>query len=907
MIRKKEKEELEKVLRQIFHEIIQDKEVYEDFRIENKVQKGTFDTDFENVRKVIITPTRMLLYPAEAVMGSRIIRKVGANRVIRVVFRDDTMENMRGMDCPPHIIEESSLTDDVKFRDALLDIPMYVPVQKLNSFSTLVDEPFFRSMVVARAKASLKLLNEKKQIKIPLDQGRIMFGIVDPYGILQYGQVFVQYSKSTSTNYACKVKTILKGPVMVSKNPMCNPGDLRVFEAINIPALRHLVDTVVFPQSGPRPHPDEMAGSDLDGDEYSLIWDKELLLEKNEPAFDYTPLVPESRSVRGSESFEESESVPIEDLIQKSTEFFVDYMSMDLIGIIANAHLANSDLYGLNSEICSKIAKKQMTAVDFAKTEIPPEKPERYPDFMDKDYLPSYESPRLLGILHRKISKFYNTISVILSHEEEKPPLDRNVDFPGWEKYKSVAFTLHEKYANELDHLRVAYGIKNEGELFSQHFTVLEQALNSRESYNMSSFTTATLIQSQVFKIFTVYRRIFFEEFGVHFSSKEPKEIIKENVPASEEMKKLAVACYKIAYETGTYLSFPWIAWDIIDQVRMDKRIPLKADPLAILFYLDRYEGLGRLLYFVIKWKQQHRSLDKLNKPTICLLFIKFGLGLLLNLKGFSPFLEETNNLTKNMGKVDLKARIGGLGRILIWFFAALGSDEFFEILDFDYKTPNLDPNKARYDRELWIHLHEAGLRSYLDIASKIHPVVLHFNEDGTYLENNPKIMKSPSSFVVEVPRKMENSFLQRLPDLQELSGCTHIAHHVQNLMFFQNPNVQITLWPKGTLSQIRRLRKILSETKKQMSDDFAEHRSQTKPDVESHENQHERVSDKQLDPMKASVNDHIRSQLSLSRSAFGERGLGAQFPSSEISAGPFRPFISEANEEDYYGAPDYP
>lgn len=94
----------------------------------------------------------------------------------------------------------------------------------------------------------------------------------------------------------------------------------------------------------------------------------------------------------------------------------------------------------------------------------------------------------------------------------------------------------------------VAYGVANEGELFSQQFTVLKQPLNNNENNNHSAFTTGSLIQNQIFKIFTFYRMEFFQRFNFQFSSTESKEIIREKVDATEEMKKFAVACYKIAY-----------------------------------------------------------------------------------------------------------------------------------------------------------------------------------------------------------------------------------------------------------------------------------------------------------------------------------------------------------------------
>ncbi|GBM48195.1 RNA-dependent RNA polymerase 1, partial [Araneus ventricosus] len=87
-----------------------------------------------------------------------------------------------------------------------------------------------------------------------------MFGVLDETGILQYGQVFVQYSTDVALGRTTPDDTkILKGTVVVTKFPCVHPGDVRKFTAIDVPQLHHIVDCIVFPQKGPRPHPDEMA------------------------------------------------------------------------------------------------------------------------------------------------------------------------------------------------------------------------------------------------------------------------------------------------------------------------------------------------------------------------------------------------------------------------------------------------------------------------------------------------------------------------------------------------------------------------------------------------------------------------------------------------------------------------
>eukprot|EP00268_Persea_americana_P039525 TRINITY_DN3910_c0_g1_i4.p1 TRINITY_DN3910_c0_g1~~TRINITY_DN3910_c0_g1_i4.p1 ORF type:complete len:164 (+),score=22.72 TRINITY_DN3910_c0_g1_i4:38-493(+) len=83
--------------------------------------------------------------------------------------------------------------------------------------------------------------------------------------------------------------SVVVGKVLVTKNPCLHPGDIRVLQAVYNPELEDtgLIDCVIFPQKGARPHPNECSGGDLDGDLYFVCWDENLIPSKTDTPMDY--------------------------------------------------------------------------------------------------------------------------------------------------------------------------------------------------------------------------------------------------------------------------------------------------------------------------------------------------------------------------------------------------------------------------------------------------------------------------------------------------------------------------------------------------------------------------------------------------------------------------------------------
>ncbi|RAL67814.1 hypothetical protein DID88_008541 [Monilinia fructigena] len=213
-------------------------------------------------------------------------------------------------------------------------------------------------------------------------------------------QIFIQVpDRDNPTQY-----NVIEGICLVGRNPSLHPGDLRVVQAINVPALHHLRDVVVFPQNGERDVPSMCSGGDLDGDDFFVIWDKDLQpSEWNCEPMNYTALQP---LVLGR-------PVEVRDLMK----FFVKYMKNDSLPTIAHAHLAQADLLpqGIKDPKCLKLAELHSKAVDYVKTGQPANMPrslapQKWPHFMEKVHKPQskqYHSSKILGQLYDRVESVH--------------------------------------------------------------------------------------------------------------------------------------------------------------------------------------------------------------------------------------------------------------------------------------------------------------------------------------------------------------------------------------------------------------------------------------------------------------------------------------------------------------------
>ena len=342
---------------------------------------------------------------------------------------------------------------------------------------------------------------------------------------------------------------MLTGTVVIAKNPCFHPGDMRKFQAVDNPELRHMVDVVVFPVKGSRPHPDEMSGSDLDGDMYFVCWDESLIPPKpNELPMDYTPMKKEHLN----------QEIREDDMIT----FFGRYIESDQLGVIANAHLVHADAQKdhIFSKQCLDLSHKHSYAVDFPKTgrlvTIPFElRPQSYPRYMHKRDKPIYRSNHVLAGLYNQCKAIDSTV-----HTSRQIPVRHDHQFlvSGYECYLDSARELLDFYRGQMQVLMANYGIISEPEIVSGHLSRIVQRQSG--TLKREYVDTVDLIRRHLETIKLRIKSTFFEEFGGEDKSRECRE---------QTMKKIS-AVYHLAYDSEEELgiSLPWMFADLLMSVR---------------------------------------------------------------------------------------------------------------------------------------------------------------------------------------------------------------------------------------------------------------------------------------------------------------------------------------------------
>ncbi|KAK1825842.1 RNA dependent RNA polymerase-domain-containing protein [Podospora conica] len=275
-----------------------------------------------------------------------------------------------------------------------------------------MNEPFVHTLLHLWRSWSLKLLKEKTRLIV--EQSAFVLGCVDETDTLrghkrsieglrkvpisELPQIFLQISDPESET---KFR-VVTGVCIVGRNPSLHPGDIRVVEAVDVPALRHLKNVVVFPLGGDRDVPGMCSGGDLDGDDFFVIWDKRLLPEPTEwgcVPMDYTP--PKPRKEEGG--------VTEGGLMA----FFTDFMKNNTLPLIAHAHMGFADLdpRGPKSKKCLELAQKHSMAVDYVKTGVPApwdkkrDEPPHWPHYMEKRGGKTRHSASALGKLYDLVKK----------------------------------------------------------------------------------------------------------------------------------------------------------------------------------------------------------------------------------------------------------------------------------------------------------------------------------------------------------------------------------------------------------------------------------------------------------------------------------------------------------------------
>ena len=300
---------------------------------------------------------------------------------------------------------------------------------------------------------------------------------------------------------------------------------------------------MIFPSKGKRPHPNECSGSDLDGDNYFVFYDPDLILNEaniSEP-MNYTfHLNPKKK-----------ENIQIKDVI----EYFSEYTNLNNLGIIGDAHLAlcDKDPKHAKGEIPIRVAQKFSRAVDAPKTgdEIyleEDENPKKFPHYMCKALSKSYHSNFILGKLFDEVNKIID--SVTKKKEISKFFFDKELTIEGWENFALLALVFYRDFYEEMVFLMKKIDVKGESVLLTGNNIDNDESVYTKRKNN---YDLREKIADEMRRMFNLSKNNFENAIKIFFSIKNFEFPILKGLSDElffrNNLNLFASACYMISYD----------------------------------------------------------------------------------------------------------------------------------------------------------------------------------------------------------------------------------------------------------------------------------------------------------------------------------------------------------------------
>ncbi|KAF2163184.1 hypothetical protein M409DRAFT_68778 [Zasmidium cellare ATCC 36951] len=315
---------------------------------------------------------------------------------------------------------------------------------------------------------------------------------------------------------------VIEDVCIIARNPSLHPGDIRKVRAVDAPALRHMKDVLIMPITGNRDLANMCSGGDLDGDDFMVIWDKELFpKEDSHPPMDYT--APEPTLSDGP--------VTTTDI----AKFFVQHIRSDNLARIATAHRYWADQLddGIKDPKCLELANLHSRAVDYAKTgvpaEIPPElRVKKWPHWAERKNVGRakiYQSKNVLGKLFDEVKSEPFRAAWDLAPDKRILNACEPTD-----QMLQDAREVKAAYDESLRRIMTQYGIRTEHEVFTTFVLEHHQDINDYKLAETMGEAAEALCQQ--------HRDLCYEKAGTDSKSKD-----------WEKLKPFIVAMYKVTAE----------------------------------------------------------------------------------------------------------------------------------------------------------------------------------------------------------------------------------------------------------------------------------------------------------------------------------------------------------------------